>query len=199
MHSSSRPLVLRDTPDVTCPSDASIDKKRKEVVQYEQPCESVDRKSRKSHPSDRKPDIVIKAKSIPVSPKTVASSCGAMRERWLASIYKEIENFLQNMAIEDADPSLVLQWRSKGKWPLPCQMVFVLKPLTQSQQQGTDIHEEYKHKSRLVMCGNSCHMGRALHDNDQFRCSTLAIDAQSSMFKGDNMVECGYHKCLSQC
>ena len=30
----------------------------------------------------------------------------------------------------------------------------VLKPLTQSQQQGTDIHEEYKHKSRLVFCGN---------------------------------------------
>ena len=51
-------------------------------------------------------------------------------------------------------PGLVLQWKSKGKWPLPCQMVFVLKPLTQSQQQGTDIHEEYKHKSRLVICGN---------------------------------------------
>ena len=41
-----------------------------------------------------------------------------------------------------------------GKWPLPCQMVFVLKPLTQSQQQGNDIQEEYKHKSRLVICGN---------------------------------------------
>ena len=154
MHSSSHPLVLKDTPDVTCPSDAPLDKKRKEVVQYEQPCESDDKKYRKSHPGDRKPDIVIKAKSIPVSPKTVASSCGAMRERWLVSIYKEIENFLQNMAIEDADPSLVVQWKSKGKWPLPCQMVFVLKPLTQSQQQGTDIHEEYKHKSRLVICGN---------------------------------------------
>ena len=58
-------------------------------------------RSRKSHSSDRKPDIVIKAKSIPVSPKTVVSSYGAMRERWLVSIYKEIENFLQNMAIED--------------------------------------------------------------------------------------------------
>ena len=33
-------------------------------------------------------------------------------------------------------------------------MVFVLKPLTQSQQQGNDVHEEYKHKSRLVICGN---------------------------------------------
>ena len=77
-----------------------------------------------------------------------------MRERRPVPIYKEIENFLQNMAIEDADPSMVLRWKSKGKWPLPCQMVFVLKPLTQSQQQGTDIHEEYKHKSRLVICGN---------------------------------------------
>ena len=111
MHSSSHPLVLMDTPDVTCPSDAPIDKKRKEVVQYEQPCESDDKKSRKSSSGDRKPDIVIKAKSIPVSPKTVASSHGAMRERWLVSIYKEIENFLQNMAIEDADPSIVLQWK----------------------------------------------------------------------------------------
>ena len=32
-----------------------------------------------------------------------------MQERWLMSIYKEIENFLQNMAIRDADPSLVVK------------------------------------------------------------------------------------------
>ena len=146
--------VLRDTPDVTCPTDAPIDKKRKQVVQYDQPPEPDDRKSKRSPSSDKKSDIVIEAKSIPISPKTVASSQGAMREKWLVSIYKEIENFLQNMAIEDADPSLVVPWRSKGKWPLPCQMVFVLKPLTQSQQQGSDIHDEYKHKSRLVICGN---------------------------------------------
>ena len=38
-----------------------------------------------------------------------------MREKWLVSIYKEIENFLQNMAIEDADPSLVVRWKSLGK------------------------------------------------------------------------------------
>ena len=56
--------------------------------------------------ADKKSNVVIKAKSIPVTPKAVASSQGAMRERWLVSIYKEIENFLQNMAIEDADPSL---------------------------------------------------------------------------------------------
>ena len=45
-----------------------------------------------------------------------------MRERWLQSIYKEIENFLQNMAIDDADPALVVAWKQKGKWPLPCQI-----------------------------------------------------------------------------
>ena len=154
MHSSSQSPVLRDTPDVTCPSDAPTDHKRREVVQYDHPAESNDRKPRKAQLGDSKSNVVIKAKSIPVSPKTVASSQGAMRERWLQSIYKEIENFLQNMAIDDADPALVVAWRQKGKWPLPCQMVFVLKPLTQSQQQGSDVHEDYKHKSRLVICGS---------------------------------------------
>ena len=118
MHSSSNSPVLRDTPDVTCPSDAPTDQKQREVVQYDHPSESEDRKPRKSQLGDSKPNVVIKAKSIPVSPKTVASSQGAMRERWLQAIYKEIENFLQNMAIEDADPALVVAWKQKGKWPL---------------------------------------------------------------------------------
>ena len=109
--------------------------------------------------ADKKSNVVIKAKSIPVTPKAVASSQGAMRERWLVSIYKEIENFLQNMAIEHADPSLVVRWKSSGRWPLPCQMVFVLKPLTQSQQIGNDVQEDYKHKSRLVICGNFASWG----------------------------------------
>ena len=166
MHSSSQSPLLRDTPDVKCPSDAPTDQKRREVVQYDHPLESEDRKPRKAQPGDSKSNVVIKAKSIPVSPKTVASSQGAMRERWLQSIYKEIENFLSNMAIDDADPALVVAWKQKGKWPLPCQMVLVLKPLTQSQQQGNDVHEEYKHKSRLVICGNFAYMGRALHYYD---------------------------------
>ena len=55
------------------------------------------------------------------------------------------------MAIKDADPSLVVKWKSSGKWPLPCQMDFVLKPLTQSQQTRDDIQADYKHKSRLVI------------------------------------------------
>ena len=106
--------------------------KRREVVQFDHPLESTDRKPKRAQLSDGKSNVVIKAKSIPVSPKTVASSQGATRERWLQSIYKEVENFLQNMAIDDADPALVVAWKQKGKWPLPCQMVFVLKPLTQS-------------------------------------------------------------------
>ena len=48
---------------------------------------------------------------------------------------------------------------SSGRWPLPCQMVFVLKPLTQSQQMGDDVQAECKHKSRLVICGNLASWG----------------------------------------
>ena len=154
MHASSQSPVLKDVPDVTCPSDLPTAQKRREVVQFDHPAASIDRKPKRTQPNDGKSNIVIKAKSIPVSPKAVASSTGTMREKWLLSIYKEIENFLQNMAIDDADPALVVAWKEKGKWPLPCQMVFVLKPLTQSQQEENDVHEEYKHKSRLVMCGN---------------------------------------------
>ena len=41
-----------------------------------------------------------------------------------------------------------------GKWPLPCQMVFVPKPLTQIQPTEDEANQDYKHKSRLVICGN---------------------------------------------
>ena len=58
------------------------------------------------------------------------------------------------MAITDADPALVIKWKSLGKWPLPCQIVFVLKPLTQTQQTEGGTDQDYKHKSRLVICGN---------------------------------------------
>ena len=58
------------------------------------------------------------------------------------------------MAIQDADPSLIVKWKSLGKWPLPCQMVFILKPLAQTQQTADDVDQDYKHKTRLVICGN---------------------------------------------
>ena len=130
----------------------------KKIVHHEQiPGHDVANSKKKS--SDKKSNVVIKTKSIPVAPKSVVSSQGALREKWLISIYKEIENFLQTMAIENADPSLAVKWKSMGKWPLPCQMVFVLKPLTQSQQVGDNVQEEYKHKSRLVTCGNFASWG----------------------------------------
>ena len=84
---------------------------------------------------------------------------GSMRGKWLLSIYKDVEDLLQNMAITDADPALVIKWKNLGKWPLPCQMVFVLKPLTQVQQSEDDENQDYKHKSRLVICGNFASWG----------------------------------------
>ena len=105
------------------------------------------------------------------SPSLSDTSQGEMRERWLVSIYKEIENFLQNMAIKDADPSLVVKWKSSGRWPLPCQMVFVLKPLTQSQQ----IAGRLQAQKSIGDMWQLCCMGRALYNYYESRCSTLAL------------------------
>ena len=159
MHTSMRSPRLRDLPDVTCPSDFPDSEKRQEVVHHEQIPDYDVKKPKRQQANDKKSNVVIKAKSIPVTPKSVASSTGSMREKWLVSIYKGIENFLQNMAIEDADSALVVRWKSLGKSPLPCQMEFVLRPLTQSQQKGDDVQKEYKHKSRLVICGNFASWG----------------------------------------
>ena len=161
--------MLRDTPDVTCPSDCPDSERRKEVVHHEQIPDQDMSKLRKNA-ADKKSNFVIKAKSIPVTPKAVASSQGAMCERWLVSTYKEIENFLQKMAIEDADPSLVVKWKRSGRWPLPCQMVFVLKPLTQSQQIGDDFQADYRHKSSLAICGNFASWG-------EYSTTTTNLDA----------------------
>ena len=110
MHTSMRSPTLSDTPDVTCPSDFPDSERRKEVVHHEQiPDQPVS--TQKKDASDKKSSFTIKAKNIPVTPRAVASSEGAMRERWLVSIYKEMENFLHNMATKDADPP----WLSNGK------------------------------------------------------------------------------------
>ena len=42
------------------------------------------------------------------------------------------------MAVSDADPALVVKFKTMGKWPLLCQMVFVLKPLIQTQHTEVD-------------------------------------------------------------
>ena len=40
MHTSSQSPVLRDVPDVTCPSDVPPEQKRRDVVQFDHPAES---------------------------------------------------------------------------------------------------------------------------------------------------------------
>ena len=77
---------------------------------------------------------------------------GPDREKGLPSTYKEIENFLLRMAITDADPALVVKFKSMWKWPLPCQMVFVLKPFTQTQQTEDESDQQYTRDLRQLHC-----------------------------------------------
>ena len=66
-----RSPTLRDTPDVTCPSDFPDSERQKQVVHHEQiPGQPASKQ--KKNPSDKKSIFTIKAKSIPVTPKTVA-------------------------------------------------------------------------------------------------------------------------------
>ena len=96
-------------PDVTCPTDAVDNDRRNEVVHHE---EVPGQPKHKKSLDDKQSTFTFKAKSIPVTPRTVAASTGSVRERCLVSIYKEIENFLLNIAMTDADPALVIKFRS---------------------------------------------------------------------------------------
>ena len=155
MYAHMQQPMLSEKPDVTCPSDDS--ERRGEVVHNE---EVPGHPKPKQNSGDKKSTFTIKAKSIPVTPKTVAATTGPAREKRLLSMYHEIENFLQNMAITGADPALVM----KFKWPLPCQIVFVLKPLTQIQQTEDDADQDYKHKSTSDLQQLRC-IGRTLDNN----------------------------------
>ena len=64
MHTSMRSPVLRDKPDVTCPSDFPDSERRKEVVHHEQTPDQDVSKLRKNA-VDKKSNVAIKAKSIP--------------------------------------------------------------------------------------------------------------------------------------
>ena len=64
MHTSMRSPVLRDQPDVTCPSDFPDSDKRKEVVHHAQ-IPGYDVANSKRNSSDKKSNVVINAKSIP--------------------------------------------------------------------------------------------------------------------------------------
>ena len=63
--------MLRDAPDVTCPSDCPDNEKRKEVVHHDQIPDHDVSKRRRQQANDKKSNVVIKAKSIPVTPKSV--------------------------------------------------------------------------------------------------------------------------------
>ena len=117
MHARVQQPVLSEKPDVTCPSDVPDSDRKKRVVHHE---EIPGHPKSKKNSGDRKSTFTIKAKSIPATSKTVAAMTGSAREKWLLSIYKEIENILQNLAISDADPALVVKLKSMGKWPLQC-------------------------------------------------------------------------------
>ena len=84
MQTSMRSPVLHEKPDVTCPSDFPDSDKRREVVHHEQ-IPGHDVANSKKNSSDKRSNVVIKAKSIPVTRKAVASAQGAQRERWLVS------------------------------------------------------------------------------------------------------------------
>ena len=125
------------------------------------------------------PHSLSKPKNTPVTPKTVAATTGSVREWWLESIYKEIENFLLNMAITDADPALVVKFKAMGKWPLPCQMLFVLEPLTQVQHKEVDSEEAYK--------------------ATKLGCTIVAAHAEPSICRRYDMVRRRYYECIPQC
>ena len=70
MHAHMQKPTLSEKPDVTCPDDAVDTDRRKEVVHHEEvPGEA---KLEKQF-GDKKTTFTIKAKSIPLTPKTVAA------------------------------------------------------------------------------------------------------------------------------
>ena len=74
-HLAKRNLVQ---PDVTCPTDVVDNDRRDEVVHHE---EAPGQPKQKMSSDDKKSTFTNKAKSIPVTPRTVAASTGSVRER----------------------------------------------------------------------------------------------------------------------
>ena len=78
MRARTQRPVLSEKPDVTWLSDVPDSEQRKKSVHHEEvPGHS---KSKKKSSGDKKSTFAIKAKSIPVTPKTVAASTGSARE-----------------------------------------------------------------------------------------------------------------------
>ena len=78
VHAYMQHPVLNEKPDVTCPFDAQDSERRKIVHHEEVPGQP---KSKKNNSNDKKLTFMVKTKSIPVTPKTVAASIGSERER----------------------------------------------------------------------------------------------------------------------
>eukprot|EP00971_Amphidinium_carterae_P019201 377957-Amphidinium_carterae.3 len=72
--------------------------------------------------------VTAKAKSTPVTAKEVLATQGKIKEKWIASIEKKLESFRSNHAIKNASHDLIAKCNQAGNYPLPCQMVYVLKP-----------------------------------------------------------------------
>eukprot|EP00971_Amphidinium_carterae_P039120 768897-Amphidinium_carterae.1 len=58
----------------------------------------------------------------------------------------------QSCRVEDATADLVARCREVGNYPLPCQMVYVLKPDLDTLPGPSG--PAMKYKSRMVICGN---------------------------------------------
>ena len=74
------PSSTSSAPDVTCPSDFADNVMRDEIVYID------DDVTRPGKLSQKKPSAKIEAKSVPDTPKSVASSTGETREQWLEPI-----------------------------------------------------------------------------------------------------------------
>ena len=79
MHAHVQHPVLNEKPDVTRPSDVQDNERRKEVVHHKEVL-GYSKSKKKKNSSDKKSNFTIKAKSIPVTPKTVAASAGQTSE-----------------------------------------------------------------------------------------------------------------------
>ena len=71
MHAHVQKPMLNDKPDVTLPIDVADSERRKEVLHHE---EAPGEAKLKKNSGDKKATFNIKAKSIPVTPKTLAAS-----------------------------------------------------------------------------------------------------------------------------
>ena len=74
----------------------------------------------------------MKAKSIPVTTSEVLASQGAVRQKRIEAVKSELANFEKHSACKEATKQEVQECKLRGIHPLPCQVVWVLKPLTTS-------------------------------------------------------------------